>query len=1032
MNRTRYLGLSLLALLCYMTAVAQTPPTVTKCEYWIDQQFGSRTTAEMTGTTWNSSIDISGLSIGLHSIAFRVVDSNNLYSSVQVRNFLKVSGTSSGGASLKTYEYWIDQDFAHKKSGTVPSGGVVNIDEDISGLSNGLHSIALRVIDADDVVSSVVVRNFLKVSGTSSGGASLKTYEYWIDQDFAHKKSGTVPSGGVVNIDEDISGLSNGLHSIALRVIDADDVVSSVVVKNFLKVAGAAGGSALQTYEYWIDQDFAHKMGGEVPTGGVINIDEDISGLSNGLHSIALRVIDASGAVSGVVVKNFLKVESAGGGNALQTYEYWIDEAFAERQSAAVPDGGVVDLNLDISALSNGIHSFNYLVRDKAGLASAPITKHFLVKKLEGGDKLVGIDYWINGGTRQRIAIDPAAANIDRDDVVIPLDGLTPSSIAADYTFDVTTKKVVTKEDITVGLQVFNDAEVGSEAVEKTIEDFAFTVDPQLVALTNEATSTKAAPKGGVVQGFSYAGAVGDSLHWEVTGSDAKLDFKDAEGNAITPETKTIAGKTVLVMKLPTTEVYLLAYGATADDDLTVKVAQPIDITVNAATREYGDANPAFSYTSTGAALLGEVAYVTTANASSPAGNYAVDIDATAITNSWVTLHSGTLTVTKAKLTVGVTDVTITQGEALPAFTLTYSGFKNGEDETVLTTQPTVTTDATSSSPAGDYVLTPGGGEAANYDFEYTNGKLTIKAAEPVTPPTPVTQDISKGGTVAQIADVPYSGEELRPAVEVRYGGKLLTEGIDYFLSYSDNVDVGTATVFISGMGDYSGDVRTTFTIVLPVNEETFPDGNLRSYIENQGSGADDILTPSELADITHLYLMGMGISNLSSIRFFGKLDYLNCRNNQLTALDLSGNPLLTELHIENNAIRGDAMTALVASLPKVKSGILKALDLSQPGSVGAALRAPADNTVVEANEMTQEQVAAARAKGWTVQALLSDGTWTDYEGSNVVGIDVLGMGDDANAKWYTLDGRPLPAKPTQKGVYIRNGRKVVVSKVQK
>ena len=176
MNRTRYLGLSLLALLCYMTAVAQTPPpTVTKCEYWIDQQFGSRTTAAMTGDTWNSSIDISGLSAGLHSIAFRVVDSNNLYSSVQVRNFLKVSGTSSGGASLNTYEYWIDQDFAHKKSGTVPSGGVVNIDEDISGLSNGLHSIALRVIDADDVVSSVVVRNFLKVSGTGSAQASCRT-----------------------------------------------------------------------------------------------------------------------------------------------------------------------------------------------------------------------------------------------------------------------------------------------------------------------------------------------------------------------------------------------------------------------------------------------------------------------------------------------------------------------------------------------------------------------------------------------------------------------------------------------------------------------------------------------------------------------------------------------------------------------------------------------------------------------------------------------------------------------------------------
>ena len=930
-------------------------------------------------------------------------------------------------------EYWFDYAYDSRTPISITDGNWVQ-QLDVGTLQPGLHVMAYHVGTSDGRWSPVLVKNFLVPQPSSLQVNTLKTYEYWVDHDFEHKVSGDVAASGIIDLNIDFSALSPGLHNIAFRVLDANGHASSIIVKNFLvPQPSSLEENVLKTYEYWVDHDFEHKVSGDVAASGIIDLDIDFSALSPGLHNIAFRVLDANGHASSIIVKNFLIPDpSSMTENGLSKYRYWIDRDVSNIIEVDAPSDGIISFDFDASALNDGPHELSYQVIDKAGHASATATHHFLKETIQGGDKLVGIDYWINGGTRQRIAIDPAAANIDRDDVVIPLDALTPSSIAADYTFDVTTKKVVTKEDITVGLQVFNDAEVGSEAVEKTIEDFAFTVDPQLVALTNEATSTKAAPKGGVVQGFSYAGAVGDSLHWEISGSDAKLDFKDAAGNAITPETKTIAGKTVLVMKLPTTEVYLLAYGATADDDLTVKVAQPIDITVKAATREYGDANPAFSYTSTGAALLGEVAYVTTANAGSPAGDYAVDIDATAITNSWVTLHSGTLTVTKAKLTVGVTDVAITQGEALPAFTLTYSGFKNGEDETVLTTQPTVTTDATSSSPAGDYVLTPGGGEAANYDFEYTNGKLTIKAAEPVTPPTPVTQDISKGGTVAQIADVPYSGEELRPAVEVRYGGKLLTEGIDYFLSYSDNVDVGTATVFISGMGDYSGDVRTTFTIVLPVNEETFPDGNLRSYIENQGSGADDILTPSELADITHLYLMGMGISNLSSIRFFGKLEYLNCRNNQLTALDLSGNPLLTELHIENNAIRGDAMTALVASLPKVKSGILKALDLSQPGSVGAALRAPADNTVVEANEMTQEQVAAARAKGWTVQALLSDGTWTDYEGSNVVGIDVLGIGDDANAKWYTLDGRPLPAKPTQKGVYIRNGRKVVVSKVQK
>ena len=31
------------------------------------------------------------------------------------------------------------------------------------------------------------------------------------------------------------------------------------------------------------------------------------------------------------------------------------------------------------------------------------------------------------------------------------------------------------------------------------------------------------------------------------------------------------------------------------------------------------------------------------------------------------------------------------------------------------------------------------------------------------------------------------------------------------------------------------------------------------------------------------------------------------------------------------------------------------------------------------------------------------------------------------NSNWYTLDGRKLDERPTKKGVYINNGKKVVV-----
>lgn len=68
--------------------------------------------------------------------------------------------------------------------------------------------------------------------------------------------------------------------------------------------------------------------------------------------------------------------------------------------------------------------------------------------------------------------------------------------------------------------------------------------------------------------------------------------------------------------------------------------------------------------------------------------------------------------------------------------------------------------------------------------------------------------------TVAKIASQPFTGEAVTPALTVKDGKKVLTEGEDYSVTYQNNVLVGTATAVISGMGDYAGIRRVTFKIV--------------------------------------------------------------------------------------------------------------------------------------------------------------------------------------------------------------------------
>lgn len=63
-----------------------------------------------------------------------------------------------------------------------------------------------------------------------------------------------------------------------------------------------------------------------------------------------------------------------------------------------------------------------------------------------------------------------------------------------------------------------------------------------------------------------------------------------------------------------------------------------------------------------------------------------------------------------------------------------------------------------------------------------------------------------------------YSGSELKPSVKVYYNwdnmfSVQLKEGSDYNVTYSDNINAGTTTVTITGIGAYSGSKNVTFTI---------------------------------------------------------------------------------------------------------------------------------------------------------------------------------------------------------------------------
>ena len=67
--------------------------------------------------------------------------------------------------------------------------------------------------------------------------------------------------------------------------------------------------------------------------------------------------------------------------------------------------------------------------------------------------------------------------------------------------------------------------------------------------------------------------------------------------------------------------------------------------------------------------------------------------------------------------------------------------------------------------------------------------------------------------SVDPIPDKVYTGSQITPSVNVYMGGTKLVEGSDYTLSYKDNINVGTATITITGKGNYADVITTTFKI---------------------------------------------------------------------------------------------------------------------------------------------------------------------------------------------------------------------------
>ena len=458
---------------------------------------------------------------------------------------------------------------------------------------------------------------------------------------------------------------------------------------------------------------------------------------------------------------------------------------------------------------------------------------------------------------------------------------------------------------------------------------------------------------------------------------------------------------------------------------LTVTDADAVVVRAKSYSRVYGDANPVFEFETEGTVLDGTPEIVCSADKSSQVGSYTIEVRQGSIKNYNVHFENGSLAITKASLTISAGNYTKKQGDAMPEFKANYTGFKNGEDESVLTKRPTFETTATVESAPGEYPITVSGVEADNYEVKsYIAGTLTVLKRELKKQTITWNQEIkAKVGSTIEMNATASSGLPVRysyalaPGVETAYqvpqieGNKItfpqngmyllvaIQDGNNEYAAATDTLDVcaisddeglmyidgiyykytddGSALKVVRGYNPYRGKVEIPATVNgLPVTEV-------------------DRLAMYACYYLTEL-VIGDNVKKCGHEAFGASINLCN--------VTLPVGDVELKYKWVFNCDRGIREVHCRSSIPYVvDEGIFNgAVDYDK-----CILYVPVG----------------------TKQSYMNAEVWKNFTHivEENVSTSIFNINVEKKSVWYTLQGVRLYAKPNIPGVYIHNGKKILV-----
>ncbi len=335
---------------------------------------------------------------------------------------------------------------------------------------------------------------------------------------------------------------------------------------------------------------------------------------------------------------------------------------------------------------------------------------------------------------------------------------------------------------------------------------------------------------------------------------------------------------------------------------------------------------------------------------------------------------------------------------------------------------------------------------ADNFGFSFTEKEISTLASTALAGYTGIVVDFSKDNLAINADNFPdenfrvclqsesygkdyvLTPDEISSITEIRVSEKSISslKGIEYFTALTDLYCDGNQLTSL----DVSKNTALKW-LLCHSNQLTSLDVSKNTALWYLDCFRNQ-LTSLDVSKNTALMVLYCDYNQLASLDVSKNtaLWYLDCGNNQLTSLDVSKNTALTTLLCFSNQLtsldvsKNTALTYLDCYENQIKGAQTEALVNSLPTVTDGKLYFCVPTEAAEKNEITDAQVAKAKAKGWTVYALCGSG-WSEYAGTT--GIGNVEQAEPGAVRTYTLDGRPVSGQPAKPGIYIRGGKKVIV-----